>query len=877
MIFRYIASQSMRASAIHFILLLYSFLFCSECIGQLSNSQKLTLALKNMLSRKKDDDAVQIFITVNDLQKLRNDKDIQVVSEYGSTNTALVKIKKEKLSSLVERREIVFADVYRKPKEEVTTGSLDISLNKISFGHTIFPNINGDLINLSIKEQRFDTTDIDVKGRFFESGVAANLQSSHATTMATIVAGAGNTSEFAIGAAWGANLTSADYSTLLPDADNVYRQYKISVQNHSYGTGIENYYGADAASYDMSVWNNPTLVHVFSSGNSGTTPSTSGMYSTVSDFANLTGSFKMAKNIITVGATDSFNVVAALSSRGPAFDGRVKPELVAFGEDGSSGAAALTSGTAALIQHAYRASNNSLPSASLVKADLLNSADDVGEKHVDFVSGYGSLNAFAAVNTIRENRFFESNVSQNEIKNFPIPVPVGIGQLKITITWMDTAAIPNAQKTLINDIDASLQLLLTGENWLPWVLNSFPNKDSLLLPAIRRIDTLNNTEQITIDNPQPGNYLVQVKGTKIQTSVPQPFAVAYQFDTVNSFRWTYPNTTNVLSASKQNVIRWQTNIVGNASIEYSTDGTQWQTIAPSVSLATQYFKWNVPDTFAIALLRMNFNSAPTIVSDSFVISKPASINVGFNCPDSFLLYWNKFKTGQYQLYRLDSKYLEPLQTVSDSFVVIQKQAHTDLFYSVAPLINSKPALRSFTINYTTQGAGCYVRTFFALLQNTNIALLTTELGTLYNVSEVSFQKITAAGIQTLQTITNLSSANLSFIDQNLTQGANVYRLQIKLQNGSIVYSTTDLVYYFPTHPVLVYPNPAKQNQPITIVAKDPGVYAINIYDAGGRLLHQQTLNNIFQQLNAVYLPAGVYVVKVVDENKNAFTQKLIVY
>jgi hypothetical protein len=877
MIFRYIASQSMRASAIHFILLLYSFLFCSECIGQLSNSQKLTLALKNMLSRKKDDDAVQIFITVNDLQKLRNDKDIQVVSEYGSTNTALVKIKKEKLSSLVERREIVFADVYRKPKEEVTTGSLDISLNKISFGHTIFPNINGDLINLSIKEQRFDTTDIDVKGRFFESGVAANLQSSHATTMATIVAGAGNTSEFAIGAAWGANLTSADYSTLLPDADNVYRQYKISVQNHSYGTGIENYYGADAASYDMSVWNNPTLVHVFSSGNSGTTPSTSGMYSTVSDFANLTGSFKMAKNIITVGATDSFNVVAALSSRGPAFDGRVKPELVAFGEDGSSGAAALTSGTAALIQHAYRASNNSLPSASLVKADLLNSADDVGEKHVDFVSGYGSLNAFAAVNTIRENRFFESNVSQNEIKNFPIPVPVGIGQLKITITWMDTAAIPNAQKTLINDIDASLQLLLTGENWLPWVLNSFPNKDSLLLPAIRRIDTLNNTEQITIDNPQPGNYLVQVKGTKIQTSVPQPFAVAYQFDTVNSFRWTYPNTTNVLSASKQNVIRWQTNIVGNASIEYSTDGTQWQTIAPSVSLATQYFKWNVPDTFAIALLRMNFNSAPTIVSDSFVISKPASINVGFNCPDSFLLYWNKFKTGQYQLYRLDSKYLEPLQTVSDSFVVIQKQAHTDLFYSVAPLINSKPALRSFTINYTTQGAGCYVRTFFALLQNTNIALLTTELGTLYNVSEVSFQKITAAGIQTLQTITNLSSANLSFIDQNLTQGANVYRLQIKLQNGSIVYSTTDLVYYFPTHPVLVYPNPAKQNQPITIVAKDPGVYSISIYDAGGRLLHQQTLNNIFQQLNAVYLPAGVYVVKVVDENKNAFTQKLIVY
>ena len=58
----------------------------------------------------------------------------------------------------------------------------------------------------------------------------------------------------------------------------------------------------------------------------------------------------MAKNILTVGATDSFSIVAALSSKGPAHDGRVKPELVAFGEDGSSGAAALVSGTSLLLQ-----------------------------------------------------------------------------------------------------------------------------------------------------------------------------------------------------------------------------------------------------------------------------------------------------------------------------------------------------------------------------------------------------------------------------------------------------------------------------------------------------------------------------------------------
>lgn len=866
----------MKPASIHFIFLC-SFLFSTACSAQPKNNERTTPLLKTILSKKKTNEAIDVFISLKDFSKLRGDKEIQILSEYGNTNTALVRITAGKLSLLLAKNEIVFADAYRVPKEEVTTGSLDISLNKISLEHSKFPNINGDSINVSIKEQRFDTTDIDIKGRIFESGVASNTQSSHATIMATALAGAGNTSSFATGAATGANITSSDYTTLLPDADVVYKQYKISVQNHSYGTGIENYYGADAASYDMSVWKNPTLVHVFSSGNSGTASSTSGAYSGIAGFANLTGSFKMAKNIITVGATDSFNVVGVLSSKGPAFDGRIKPELVAFGEDGTSGAAALTSGTAALIQQAYRVAYNNLPTVALVKAVLLNSADDIGEKHVDFVSGYGSLNAFAAVNTIKENRFFENSVVQGEIKDFPITVPSNIAQLKITIAWIDTAAVPNATKVLTNDVDGLLRLPATGETWQPWVLSSVPNKDSLLLPAVRKTDTLNTVEQITIDNPPAGDYLVQIKGSKIQTSVPQLVAIAYQFDTVNSFKWTYPNATDVLIGADRNVIRWQTNILANASIEFSANGTQWQSITSSANLADQYFKWDVPDTVTTAFLRMNLFSLPSVRSENFVISKPVSINVGFNCPDSFLLYWSKFKSNQYQLFHLGAKYLEPLQIVADSFVVLQKQQHPDLFYSVAPLINSKSGLRSFTINYTTQGVGCYAKTFYALLQNINTAFLTAELGTLYNVSEVSFQKITAAGIQTLNTIAKPSSANLSFTDLQLTQGANVYRLQIKLSDGSVVYSSTDIVYYFPVRPVLVYPNPAKQSQPVYILAQDPGVYSVHIYDATGRLVYQQSLANISQQLQAIYLPAGLYIVKVFGVEKKTFTQKLIVY
>jgi Subtilase family/Secretion system C-terminal sorting domain len=866
----------MKLPRIHFILLLCGLLFSAAGNSQIKNGERITPLLGNLIKQKKNKDLIVVFISVKEFSGLHRDRDIQVLSEYQNTNTALVKISVAKLTSLLDKKEIVFADIYRTPKEEVTTGSLDIGLNKISLTHNQFPNTNGDSINVSIKEQRFDTTDIDIRGRIFESGVASDVFSSHAITMATILAGAGNTSPFAKGAAWGADLTSSDYSTLLPDADAVYRQYKISVQNHSYGTGIENYYGADAASYDLSVWNNPTLLHIFSSGNSGTAQPTSGLYNGITGFANLTGSFKMAKNIITVGATDSFNTVAALSSKGPAFDGRIKPEMVAYGEDGSSGAAALVSGTAALIQHAYRIQYDHLPAAALVKAVLLNSADDIGEKHVDFISGYGSLNAFAAIQIIKENRYFEGSVAQAQTKTFSVTVPPGIAQLKITVTWMDTAAIPNASKALVNDVDALLELPAMNESWQPWVLSSYPHKDSLLLPAMRRRDSLNTTEQITVDNPQPGNYVVQIKGSKILTSVPQPFAIAYQLDTASSFKWTYPNSTDVV-APGTNVIRWQTNISGTGSIDYSMNGTQWQAIAPSVDLSTQYFKWNVPDSFATVFLRMNLPSLPIVVSDNFVVSKPAAIHVGFDCPDSFLLYWNKFRSNQYQIYHLGQKYLGPLQTLTDSFVVFQKSQHPDLFYSVAPVVNGKPGLRSFTINYTTQGVGCYVKSFYALLQNNNKANLIVELGTLYHVREIAFQKIGSSGVQTLNTLSNPLSLDLSFTDLQLTQGANVYRVQIKLDNGAVIYSNTDVVYYLPVRPVLVYPNPIRQNQPISIIARDPGIYSIRVYDANGRLVYQQVLSNIFQQVQSFRLPAGLYLVKVTVDEAKSFVQKLLVY
>lgn len=125
------------------------------------------------------------------------------------------------------------------------------------------------------------------------------------------------------GAAPGCYVRSDGFNMLLPEEN--YDSLGITVQNHSYGVEIENFYGINAMAYDVSTIQNPSIIQVFSAGNDGLMASNSGKYANVSGFSNLTGNFKMAKNVLCVGAVDSFANLTVFSSHGPAYDGRINP------------------------------------------------------------------------------------------------------------------------------------------------------------------------------------------------------------------------------------------------------------------------------------------------------------------------------------------------------------------------------------------------------------------------------------------------------------------------------------------------------------------------------------------------------------------------
>lgn len=783
----------------------------------------------------------------------------------------------ELVDSVLSLPAVLFAeDGTRIAREENQVNNLDLGTNKINVVHATYPQWNGDGLTVSIKENLPDTNDIDFTGRYVATPLSSSVLSSHATNMATMVAGAGNSWYTGKGAAWASKITSSDFTNLLPDANNVLRQYNITVQNHSYGVGIENFYGGDAAAYDASLISNSTLINIFSSGNSGMLTSSLGIYAVVPGFANLTGSFKIAKNIITVGATDSFGNISLQSSRGPAFDGRIKPDIVAFGIDGSSGSAALVSGVSLLLQQQYKKLHGTMPSNALIKAVLLNSADDAGNKEVDFSNGFGNLNALNAVRTIQSGRYRSGTVTNSSTQQFSLSIPTGINKVKITLVWNDPPATVNAAKALVNDLDLELINTSTNETWKPWVLNSFPNIDSLKQLATRKKDSINNVEQVTLINPATGNYQVSIKGYNI-TSTSQAFYIAYQFDSADIFEWHFPTGNDPVFSSAANTLRWHSSYSSPiGKLDYSIDnGATWQLIDPAMDLAKGYYNWQTPIVISNAFLKITAGSREKI-SDTFLISTRPQTGVGFNCPDSFLIYWNKIPlVNNYRLYRLGNRYMEPILLTIDSFAVLQKNTNPSLYYAVAPIVSGKEGVRSYTFNYTLQGVDCYIKSFFAALVN-NTAELSLSLGTLYNINKIILEKFDGTTFKPLQQLINNTNLSVNFVDNNLTKGLNIYRVKLELSGGSIVYSLAENVLYFKVSGYIIFPNPAGQNSEINIAQQNVDIALMQVFNASGVKIYEKELDDRINKMATGILSKGVYFIRIITNGKQVETMKLVV-
>ncbi|MDO7849347.1 S8 family serine peptidase [Hymenobacter sp. M29] len=785
------------------------------------------------------------------------------------------------LAQLAASPLVDFVDVPdRRAHEERRLNNSDLSVNGFTAAQARYPQLTGQGLTVSVKEQPFDPNDIDFKGRVVAAGAFPGPASDHATAMATLVGGAGNSDPLGRGVAREVRLATSDFARLLPDDGPQLAQAGISIQNHSYGVGIENYYGVEALEYDRQCQQYPQLLHVFSSGNSGTAASPSGTYQGLASWANLTGQFKMSKNTLSVGATEPGGQVAALSSRGPAYDGRVKPELVAYGEGGSSEAAALVSGLGALVQQAHRDLRGSLPPAALVKAVLLNSADDLGRPEVDFINGFGQADAVGALATVREGRFFNGSATQGSVQTFAIVVPAGQQQLKITLAWSDPEAAANASQALVNDLDLELLDGNAAQRWLPWGLSTAPRADSLALPARRRPDHLNNVEQITLAAPAPGICFLKVRGFAVPQG-PQAFSLAYEYSPV-TLEWHRPPTPGNVPPGASTTLLWHWNGFAAATgrLEYRPLGrTQWRLVSPAVPLAPNRYALAVPDTTALAQLRFVVGSQ-NFPSDTFAIAPALALRVGYTCPDETLLQWRRVPgaTG-YQVYQLGAITLVPLglPVVDTALVLSRAQMAQTRYYAVAPQLRGTIVRPGTTIDFATQGTACYFRSFLPRQLVDETIRFDVVLGTVFRLKSATLERQRPDGsFEAVQTISPVASPTFAFSDQPPAAGRYLYRVRLDNVAGQQFYSNTEEAFLLRAGLIQAYPNPVQAGAPLTVVANSTAPVTIRLYDMLGRFQRTATAEGLINLIETTGLKPGLYLLQVQQDNKSGQTLKIVI-
>lgn len=251
-----------------------------------------------------------------------------------------------------------------------------------------------------------------------------------------------------------------------------------------------------------------------------------------------------AKNTLTVGSLNAANSISIFSARGPVDDGRVKPDVVAPGENvfaayslnntsdvayaSASGtsfsAPAVTGGIQLLAQHQETLLTNLEPlRASSYRALVIHTAQDLGTAGPDYTYGWGAANLAEAGGLLENNAFSgqrtylkEIVVPNGGVVSFTIKAAGG-SAIKATAAWSDPAGAIQADildpstAALRNNLDLRLYRLNASggvvSTHLPWRLNP-------LVPATaatRAQNDVDNVEQVVTPSNVVAGTLYRVE------------------------------------------------------------------------------------------------------------------------------------------------------------------------------------------------------------------------------------------------------------------------------------------------------------------------------------------------------------------------------
>ena len=626
---------------------------------------------------------------------------------------------------------------YLQPKEapgetENATGIKNHRSNAIRVPYAGGRNYRGTGVVVGHGDDGDIQSHIDFKGRVTQN-FSGPSQGDHGDHVAGTIFGAGNLNPDGEGQAPGASLVYYNYPDNLNSVDAHYNSFGVRITASSYSNGCNAGYTAFTQQMDQDIIQNYHLMHVFSAGNAGTTNC---QYGAGSGWGNITGGQKQGKNVVAVANLQNTDVIASSSSRGPAHDGRIKPDVAGLGTNvfscvspnsyglktGTSMSCPGVAGVLAQLYDAYRQTHSGQdPHGGLMKAILMNTADDLGQPGPDFIHGYGRVNALRAVKSIEQNQFMRDSLSQGETDTVRITIPSGTHALRVMLHWTDPAATLNAGRALVNNLNGVLHQGATS--WLPWVLNPLPLPATLNSPAVRAVDSLNTAEQFEVLNPVAGDFELIINGS-VAVGGSQEYYVTWTL-VAQDVELTYPVGGEVLVPGQPTPIRWDSEPNGSPyQISLSQDnGTTWSVIANPIATADQA-TWLVPagvnDQMWLRITRGSQGDSTDAVMSR--IGVPTNLNHQWTCPDSFRVTWTAVAgAAGYVVYRLGAAYMDAVDTVAtNSYVFTGSNPNSSEWVSVAALTPAgRAGKRAVAVEKPAGIQGCLVSTDVALTEVLN--------------------------------------------------------------------------------------------------------------------------------------------------------------
>lgn len=677
----------------------------------LGASHIITLSMDNKLSKPlsegfvsqqwgpKDelDLLVDCYTSVTKTSEENRLKTLGAVSHYGTQDrTFLVKTKFENLAKLAALPFVKYIEIEPGvPVPEDTRGRSLHRSNTIDTDYLGGHKYDGKGVSIGLADDGHVGPHIDFKGRM-TSFTTVNT-GDHGDMTSGICAGAANLDPRYKGMATGAHLFVYDISNY-PHINNAVQNLatlKTVITSTSYSQGC-NQYNTASADGDSKLFNNKPLMFVFSAGNNATANCG---YGAGAGWGNITGGYKNGKNSIATGNVDQNGLIDPTSSRGPAPDGRIKPDICANGRNQMStdanntyqvggGTSAACPGLAGIMAQLYQAwreiKQEQNPEAALLKGILLNTTDDLGNPGPDFTYGWGQVNARKALNTILENRYKVDSLQNGDSMSFPIQVPAGTQNLKVMIYWADPAGTPNSLINLVNNLDLKVEKP-DGSMALPWKLKTNPVASDLSAFAGNGVDSLNNMEQVSLDAPQSGQYIVRVNGTSVPQG-PQRFYIVYNLED-NGITVTYPYGGEGFVPGQQEWIRWDAEGFSTPfNVSYSADsGQTWTSISNPAGTARQ-ITWTVPTNFITGkgFIRVSRGAVSDVNDVPFCsIATPGNLQVLKACPDSITISWSAVTgAAAYELSFLGEKYMDSVTTTTSTQAKIPYNFSQELWYSV---------------------------------------------------------------------------------------------------------------------------------------------------------------------------------------------------